>query len=297
MDATTAMPTLTTDDGVALYYEDTGQGTPIVFAHEFAGDHRSWEPQVRHFSRRYRCITYCARGYPPSDVPADPGHYSQARACEDLRCVLDSLGLERAHILGLSMGGFASLHFAMAHGARTLSAVVAGCGWGAELSTYSEFQAQSRANAAALLSQGMPTFAAGYAAGATRVQYQHADPRGFAEFLEQFAGHSALGSANTQIGVQARRPSLYHLTEEMARIQRPVLVIAGDEDEATLEPGLLMKRTIPGAGLVVLPNSGHMLNLENPALFNHLVEDFFRQVEAGRWRCHPSTKARARAGG
>ena len=65
------MPTLTTDDGVKLYYEEAGSGAPIVFVHEFGGDHRSWEPQLRHFSRRYRCVAYNARGYPPSDVPQD----------------------------------------------------------------------------------------------------------------------------------------------------------------------------------------------------------------------------------
>src|SRR5690242_11767875 len=101
------MPTLTTDDGIKLYCEDTGSGTPIVFVHEFAGDYRSWEPQVRHFARRYRCITYNARGYPPSDVPVEVDRYSQQRSRDDVRCVLDGLKIERAHIVGLSMGGFA----------------------------------------------------------------------------------------------------------------------------------------------------------------------------------------------
>jgi pimeloyl-ACP methyl ester carboxylesterase len=85
------------------------------------------------------------------------------------------------------------------------------------------------------------------------------------------------------LGYQARRPSLFDLTEQMTRIQAPTLIVAGDEDDPTLEPGLLMKRTIPGAALAVLPRSGHALNLEEPVLFNRLVEDFFNQVEAGRW--------------
>jgi pimeloyl-ACP methyl ester carboxylesterase len=71
------MPELATDDGVKLHYEEAGSGSPIVFVHEFAGDARSWEPQLRHFSRRYRCIAYNARGYPPSDVPEDVERYSQ----------------------------------------------------------------------------------------------------------------------------------------------------------------------------------------------------------------------------
>src|SRR5690348_18325945 len=89
------MPQVSTDDGVRLYVEETGAGLPVLFLHEFAGDHRSWEPQVRALSRRYRCVTYSARGYPPSDVPDDPGAYSQARAVADAIAVLDARSEER----------------------------------------------------------------------------------------------------------------------------------------------------------------------------------------------------------
>lgn len=277
------MPTLCTDDGVALYYEDTGAGTPIVFVHEFAGDLRSWEPQLRHFSRRYRCIAYNARGYPPSQVPADVECYSQERAREDIRAVLDALGLEGAHIVGLSMGAFATLHFGMAHGARARSLVVAGCGYGAHPDQYADFQAQSRALAADMLKQGMAHIAATYGHGPSRTQLRDKDPRGFAEFVRNFSEHSAQGSANTMLGYQARRPSLYKLVDDMARIPCPVMIVAGDEDGPTLEPSILMKRTIPGAALAVMPTCGHMLNIEEPALFNHLLENFFHQVESGRW--------------
>jgi pimeloyl-ACP methyl ester carboxylesterase len=277
------MPTLPTDDGVNLYYEDTGSGLPVVFVHEFAGDCLSWEPQVRHFSRRYRCITYNARGYPPSDVPAEVERYSQERAREDIRCVLDGLAIERAHVVGLSMGGFATLHFGMAHAKRARSLVVAGCGYGAHPDRREQFQRDARALAASMLERGMPHAAATYGHGPARLQLRTKDPRAFEDFVRRFGSHSAQGSANTMLGYQARRPSLYDLTAQMAHIETPTLVIAGDEDDATLEPGLLMKRTIPGAGLAVLPCSGHALNLEEPALFNRLIEDFFAQVEAGRW--------------
>jgi pimeloyl-ACP methyl ester carboxylesterase len=277
------MPTLSTDDGVKLYYEETGSGVPIVFVHEFAGDYRTWEPQVRHFSRRYRCIAYNARGYPPSDVPAGVERYSQQRARDDIRSVLDGLGIQRAHVVGNSMGGFASLHFGIAHSDRALSCVVAGCGYGAHPAQYAQFQAQSRALAKTMIEEGMAKVAATYGHGPARLQLQAKDPRGFAEFIRNFSEHSAQGSANTMLGYQARRPSLYDLTADMARIEAPVLIVAGDEDDPTLEPSLLMKRTIPGAALAVLPGSGHMTNLEEPALFNRLLEDFFRQVESGRW--------------
>jgi len=278
------MPNLTTDDGVKLYYEETGSGTPIVFVHEFAGDCRSWEPQVRHFSRRYRCITYNARGYPPSDVPEDVERYSQQRARDDVRCVLDGLGLERAHVVGLSMGGFATLHFGISYSSRALSLVVAGCGYGAHPEQRAQFQHDSRELANAMLAEGMAKVAATYGHSPTRLQLRDKDARGFAEFVRNFSEHSARGSANTMLGYQARRPSLYDLKAEMAGISAPLLIVSGDEDDATLEPSLLMKRTIPTAGLTVLPRSGHVLNMEEPALFNRIVEDFFHQVESGRWR-------------
>src|SRR5436309_6678410 len=125
-------PLITADDGVRLYYEDAGAGTAIVFVHEFGGDHRSWEPQLRHFARRHRCVTFAARGYPPSDVPETVDAYSQTRAVQDIVAVMDAAGIDRAHVVGLSMGGFAALHFGLDAGARARSIVVAGAGYGAE---------------------------------------------------------------------------------------------------------------------------------------------------------------------
>ncbi len=277
------MPTLTTDDGVRLYYEETGSGVPVVFVHEFGGDHRSWEPQVRHFSRRYRCIAFNARGYPPSDVPEDVERYSQARARDDIRDVLDQLKIDRAHIVGLSMGAFATLHFGMAYGRRALSVTAAGGGYGSHPGHYRQFQETSRKNAELIRKEGMAHFVDTYGRGPQRVQYEIKDPRGFDEYLRQFKEHSALGAMNTLLGVQCRRPSFYELIDEMARMDVPAFIMSGDEEEPSLEANLLMKRVIPKAGFAVLPRSGHAINLEEPALFNLLVEDFFRQVESGRY--------------
>jgi pimeloyl-ACP methyl ester carboxylesterase len=277
------MAHVTTQDGVKLHYEESGKGTPVVFVHEFAGDLRSWEPQLAHFSRRYRCIAYNARGYPPSDVPESMERYSQELARDDVLAVLDGLKLERAFIVGLSMGGFAALHFGIKYSPRALGLVVAGCGYGAHPEQREAFQRSARANAELITKEGMAKFAATYGHNATRLQLRDKDPRGFALYIKYLTEHSDKGSANTMLGYQARRPSLYDLKTEMAGITAPTLVMCGDEDEATLEPGLLMKRTIPNMGLVVLPRTGHGMNLEDPALFNRLVEDFFRQVESGRW--------------
>ena len=277
------MPYATTDDGVKLYFEEVGAGTPIVFVHEFAADHRSWEAQMRHFGQRYRCITYSARGYPPSDVPEKATSYSQNRATDDILAILDHLKIEKAHVVGLSMGGFATLHFGFRHPTRALSLAVAGVGYGAEKDQQSRFKAEVQVVAKLLLEEGMAAFAEKYAYGPTRVQFQNKDPRGFAEFKQALAAHSALGSANTQIGCQGERPSLYDLVAEMRATTVPTLVLTGDEDWPCLAPALLMKREIPSAALAVMPNCGHTINLEDPDQFNRIVGDFIVQVEAGRW--------------
>ena len=277
------MPHLTTDDGIKLFFQETGAGTPIVFVHEFAGDHRAWEPQVRHFGRLYRCITYNARGYPPSDVPADGERYSQDRARDDIRAVLDALKIDNAHIVGLSMGGFAALHFGFTYPDRARSLVIAGCGYGAAPGERQKFTEETEASAKQFETLGMAKASEGYALGPTRVQFQNKDPRGFKEFADQFAEHSAEGSARTMRGVQKRRPSLFDLADKMRTITASALVMTGDEDWSCLEPALLMKRSIPTSALVVMPNSGHLINLEEPDAFNRHLADFFHAVDVGKW--------------
>jgi pimeloyl-ACP methyl ester carboxylesterase len=278
------MSSIVTDDGVTLYAEETGEGEPLLFIHEFAGDHRSWEPQVRYFSAAYRCVTYAARGYPPSQVPEDPAAYSQARAVADAVAVLDGLGISQAHVIGLSMGGFAALHLVLRHPGRVISAVVAGAGYGAQPERAQAFRAESEHIAAAFQAEGAAKVAGRYAAGPARVQFQDKNPRGWAEFAAALAGHDPVGAALTMRGVQAARPSLYALTDELARIRTPVLVLAGDEDEGCLEPALMLKRTIPSSGLVILPRTGHTANLEEPDVFNRTVDAFLAAVARGAWR-------------
>ncbi len=278
------MPHVTADDGVRLFYEETGRGTPIVFVHEFAGDHRSYETQMRHFARGFRCIAFNARGYPPSDVPNAADAYSQDRARDDILAVLNGLGIDQAHVVGISMGGFATLHFGLAHPARARSLVIAGCGYGAAPGARAQFMAEAEESAQRFEKLGMAEAAAAYALGPTRVQFQNKNPRGWQEFAGQLAEHSSEGAARTMRGVQKRRPSLFDLTAEMAALSVPSLIMTGDEDWPCLEPALLMKRAIPSADLVVLPRTGHTLNLEEPALFNACLERFFQAVDTGAWQ-------------
>ena len=273
----------TTKDNVRLHYEEAGQGTPIVFVHEFAGDWRAWEPQMRHFSRRHRCITYSARGYIPSDVPKDVSAYSQDNAVQDILAVMDAAKIERAHIVGLSMGGFATLHFGLTAPERALSLTVAGAGYAAEKSTQEQMRAKSRATADQFEKVGAKALCTTYALGATRVQLQNKSPRGWQEFVTQLGEHDSLGAANTMRGVQASRPSIYDFEAQLKNMHVPTLVINGDEDDQCIAPGIFLKKTIPACGLLMLPKTGHTINLEEPDWFNLFVADFIATVEADRW--------------
>ena len=277
------MPHAVTDDGVKLYYEEAGEGRPILFIHEFADDLRTWEPQFNYFSRNYRCIAYNARGFPPSDVPKSSSSYSQLRATQDARDVLKHLAIKKAHIIGLSMGGFASLHFGLNFPEMALSLIVAGCGYGAG-GDREQWRKETSAIAKKFVDNGMEAVSQFYAYGPTRVQFENKDPRGFAAFVKRFNEHSPLGCANTFIGVQGGRPSLYDLQEGMKKMSVPTYIMTGDEDEPCLDPNIMMKRVIPSSWLAVLPNAGHAINLEDPELFNNLVQRFLVAVETGTFR-------------
>lgn len=277
------MPYANADDGVRLYYEEHGSGRCMIFVHEFADDLRGWDLQLRHFEKKYRCIVYNARGYEPSDVPENVESYSQSRAAADIKAVLDHAGERQAHVVGLSMGGFATLHFGLDYPDRAYSICVGGCGYGAEPSTRAGFQKEAENVAQLIRKSGMEVFAERYGKGPSRVQFANKDPDGFAEFTKRLASHSALGSMNTQLGVQRQRPSIYDLEEAMLRLRVPTLLLTGDEDWPCLAPSIFMKRTISSSALYVFPNSGHAINLEEPEDYNRVVDDFVSRVDAGGW--------------
>jgi len=284
--------------GVQLYYEEAGKGVPLVFVHEFAGDLRSWEGQMRHFSRRYRCIAFNARGYLPSDVPAAVSQYSQAIATDDIANVMRSLGIRKAHIIGCSMGGYATLHFGLRFASMARSLTVIGAGYGSDPDKRAQFLRDTEVMARRFEDLGTPEAITTYQIGPARVQLQNKDPRSFDAFCEEFAGHSALGSANTLRGVQARRPTIYSLARGLARMKVPTHIISGDEDTQCLEPGVFIKRTCPAARLTVVPATGHAVNIEEPDLFNRITDEFLSLVDSGRWQprdprsCSPSARTR-----
>jgi pimeloyl-ACP methyl ester carboxylesterase len=271
-------------NGVRLYYEAAGRGTPLVFVHEFADDLYSWEAQLRYFSRRYRCIAFNARGYPPSDVPQAISKYSQAIATDDIANVMRHLKISKAHIIGCSMGGYATIHFGLRYPrlARSLTAV--GVGFGSDPDKRAQFLHDNEIMARRFEELGTPAAIRPYQIGPARVQFQNKDPRGFAHFCAEFAKHSARGSANTLRGVQGRRQTVYSLERGLAKLKVPLHVISGDEDNHCLEPGIFIKRACPSAWLSVVAGTGHAVNLEEPDLFNRITAEFLEQVDTKRWK-------------
>ena len=286
------MPYVTTHDNVKLYYEEAGQGTPILFVHEFAGDHRSWEAQLREFGKRYRCVAYAARGYKPSDVPDDPNAYSYRHVMRDAVAVLELLKIAQAHLIGLSMGGYTVLQVALNHPDRVRSMVLAGTGSGSERWYTEEFHKRARDLATQFECEGSAAVAQTYGRGPSRIPLELKDPRGFAEFSAQLTEHDAQGSAHMSRGFQGARPSLYDFENDIRKLATPALIVVGDEDERCIEPALYLKNALSASGLVMLPKTGHAVNLEEPDLFNRLVGDFLSRVDAGCWQPRdPRTRA------
>jgi pimeloyl-ACP methyl ester carboxylesterase len=270
-------------DGTELAVRSCGRGTPLVLVHEFSGDARSWDLQVGAFSRYFRCTAYCARGYPPSAVPATIAAYSQERAADDLADVIRAVANEPAHIVGLSMGGFAALHLGLRHPQLVRSLVVAGVGYGARPEQQPQYGIDLRREADHADAIGMDAFARELSESPYAQCLRAKDEAGWELFARQLAQHSVSGMAMTLRGILATRPSLWHLEAGLARLAVPTLLVTGDEDAPCIEPTLFLKRTLADAALCVLPRTGHLINLEEPTLFNTVVLDFLAAVERGRW--------------
>ena len=285
------MPHINARDGVRLYYEEVGEGTAVVFVHEYAGDYRTWEPQMRHFSRAHRCITFSQRGYPPSDVPDDPGKYGQDQFRDDVVAVMDALKIGKAHVVGHSMGALTAVHVGLRYPERCISVTAAGCGYGssADPRKVEEARAVSRETGKMFAAESMPVAAVRYGDGPTRQAQKNKDPRGYAEFVRMLSEHSSLGHSLVMLNLQAKRPSLWEMEAELRRFSVPLLVLVGDEDEWCVDASIYLKRIVPTAGLCVIPRSGHTITSVEPAAFNAAVADLIAAAEAGRWLAHKPT--------
>ena len=280
------MPFGSAQDGARLYYEEAGAGSAVVFVHEYAGDYRTWEPQVRALSRSHRCVTFSARGYPPSDIPPDGNSYSQDISRLDVLAVMDGLGIGKAHVVGHSMGAYTTLHVGIRHPERCLSLTAAGCGWGSNPAERDASKVMVKDIARMFAEDGIAVAAASYADFPMRQAHKNKDPRGWAEFARMLGEHSGIGSALTMLHVQLERPTLWELEQDLATLQVPLLVIVGDEDESCLDGSLFLKRKAPQAALYVVPRSGHTITSEEPAAVNAALAELFAAVEAGRWLAH-----------
>ena len=276
------MPFAPADDGTTLYYADEGVGEPILFLHEYGGDPRSWAPQVEAFSHASRCIVPACRGYAPSGIPDDPAAYAYDIVAEDARAVLDHLNIDKAHVVGLSMGAYTGLMLALRHPGRVITLTAASGGSGSHPEDNPGYRAESQRLAAAMETAG--TFPADdFANGPTRLQLKRKDPAAWEKFRDELAEHDVTGAAHVLRRIVGGRPSLYTFRDQLAASSTPVLFMVGDEDEPVLDINLWLKRTMPGAGLEVVPKSGHLLNLEEPAAFNLRVKRFQQWVAEGTW--------------
>jgi pimeloyl-ACP methyl ester carboxylesterase len=269
-----------------LHVEEAGSGTSVLFVHEFAGDHRSWEPQMRFFARSHRCLTFAARGYPPSDIPTDPKAYSQDIACEDVLAVMNAFGIQKAHVVGHSMGAYTALHVGLNHPDRCMSVAVLGCGWGSNPTDRDASVRTCQEIARMFQSEPIEVAAENYANAPMRRTFQAKDPRGFAEFKRMLAEHSDTGSALTMLNLQLKRPTLWDLENRLRGFTLPLLVIVGDEDFPCLDGSLFLKRVVPTAGLLVIPRAGHTINIEEPCAVNAALAELFSAAETGCWMSH-----------
>jgi len=272
-------------NGVRLYYEEAGKGTPIVFVHEFSGDLRSWEAQIQHFSRRYRCIAFNARGYAPSDVPTSPSKYGQRIAVDDIAAVMRETGVRKAHIMGCSMGSLATLHFGLTYPrmAITLTAIGA-IGGTNNAAARAQALRENEAQARRFETEGAAGVLKRLKLAPNRVQLARKNTRGFDDFCKRFLEHSAPAKAAMLRGLQGRRPSLYRFERQFRALKVPTHIVCGDEDDGALDAAVFIKRVCSAARLTVAPASGHVVNMEEPELLNRLTDEFYALVESGRWR-------------
>jgi pimeloyl-ACP methyl ester carboxylesterase len=270
--------------GARLYFEESGDGYPIIFIHEFASDMRGWEAQLRYFSRGYRCIAYNARGYLPSDVPEHPSLYSWELAVNDVAALMRCLAIERAHLVGLSMGGYTALQFGLRCPEKVTAIVAASVGSGSHPSQRNAWLRETSILARIFVEHGMISMAERLARGPARIQLKYKDRKSWQQFVTRLRQHSAQGMSKTMAHCQAMRPSLHDLSDQMSDMALPVLLAVGDEDARCLQTNLMLKSALPNAGLWICPNTGHAINLEEPEAFNAQVENFLGAVERSSWR-------------
>ena len=274
-------------NGISLYYEESGQGDAIVFAHEFSDDCRSFAGQVAHFAPRYRCVVYNARGFAPSEAPEALDAYSQEHSVEDMAGLMRHLGIDRAHVVGISMGSMTTLHFGLRHPDMARSLVICGTGPGDTLRAKARFEAEIEDFITDIETRGWPRVAEDYGLTDDRRRLRDKNPAAYAGFKERLAMRARNGPLQTLRRTVTGRPLLADLAGQLEAMEVPTLLLTGDEDHVCIDTSLYLKRLLPAAGLSIVPGTGHAVNLEEPELFNRTLDSFFDAVETGHWSPTP----------
>ena len=252
-------------NGIEIDYQDTGRGRPILLTHGHLSSRTAWDAQHQALADRYRVISWDIRGHGQTLTPDDPAQYSLDLTLADVRALLGHLGIERAVIGGLSLGGYISLAFALAHPEIVEALVICDSGPG-----YRNDQARSQwnerafARAADLETNGLATLE-------SRSR----------EVRESRARHrSARALAHATRGILAQQGST--VIDGLPSISVPTLVIVGDQDQPFLAPCEYMAKKIPGARLEVIAGAGHSSNLDQPEAFNRILLDFLDSLPPAR---------------
>jgi pimeloyl-ACP methyl ester carboxylesterase len=247
-------------DGVELYYEVHGEGPPVLLTHGYSSSSHMWEGQVAAFSKDHKLITWDMRGHGRSDYPDDQDAYTEAATVADMAAILDAVGAKSAVIGGLSLGGYMSLAFHLAHPGRTRALLIVDTGPGYKSEAPREaWNATAIKRAERLEAEGLPT-----GGGAETRTAPHRDATGLAK-----AARGMLTQHDARV------------ISSLPDIRVPALVVVGADDAPFLAASDYMAAKIPGARKVVIPAAGHAANIDQPEAFNAAVLGFLADLPVG----------------
>jgi 3-oxoadipate enol-lactonase len=260
-----------TINGIQLSYTDQGQGTPLVFIHAFPLSSAMWEPQVKEFSKKYRVITLDLRGHGDSDAPL--WHFTLDDFAEDIRELLRHLGITQATFVGLSMGGYTLFALFRKYPELVTRMVLAD----------TRAQADSDEAKAGRFAMAQVAYQKGPQAIAEMMMPKLLGPTSLEKRQDIVEQIRSMINKNQASGIivalmaMAQRPDS---TPLLSNISCPTLVIVGENDVATPPAEAhYIKDRIPIAQLVILPQAGHLSNLEQPDAFNQALISFFKKLE------------------
>jgi len=281
------MPYARTDDRVKIYYEEHGAGTPLVLAYGIGGNTDMWDVNVKGLAARHRLILWEPRGHARSDSPEDPARYSFQRWALDLRDLLDHLGIRKAHVGGLSLGGGIATRFALRYPARVLSLLVTNSSSATGLPLTPEGLVLRARSVEITLAKGMDAMAEfAMATNPNLIARLALDPSAKEEFYAEYRRLTPVGYANSCRALLA----MDHITHELPKLRMPVLLIGGDRDPS-LAPMKVMHQKVRGSKLVVLSPASHFANRDQPEAWNRAALEFLAAVDGpSRGRARPSQR-------